>query len=301
MKKKNLLSLCTGVLTIAFTSMMLIGCGTKSSNVTMGDVIEKMETTEINSGLAVISGSYQYGYLESQETKIVDMNIEMDMKWTEEPIAMYLKQKVEVNTEEEILGDLEDANMELYFVKEDDSYVLYQGVAGGQWNCIRIDGDNLEQYSDLISENNTTLNVNSFTEEQLKTTCTNENASVNGRKAYEFIYTGTFAEMEDILSEVMEGVSDVIDLSLSDKEIVVRMYIDKETYYPLSSIIEIKETTKSNDSEEATEEHEQMWINNCKMSITYSEINEVEAIIVPKEVKENAIDFSDWFDGWLSE
>ena len=293
MKKKNLFtSLCVSMV----AAMMLVGCGAKASTVTMEEVAEKMNETEVNSGVAVISGTFQYGYLENKEAKTIDMNIAMEMQWTDEPLGMYLKQSVEMNTDDNILENMDDTNIEMYIVEEDGSYALYQGIAGEQWNHLSL--DNIEEYASMISKTEGTLNAKSFTEEQLKTTCTNENASVNGRPAYEFIYTGTFDEVEKILDGIMSGISDIIDLSITDKEIVVTIYIDKETYYPLSSTVEL--TSKTN-LDESSETNAQMWIGDCKVSVNYSKINEIETITVPENVKKEAVDFSDLLDDWFSE
>lgn len=296
MKKRQL---GLGIAVALSAVMVFAGCGTKKQEdpVALREVVEKMKENEMKSASIAMNMEFKGGYSMAGEPQEFSMTMEMDSKWISDPIAAYMNETIQTSGGNEAA---EKVQAEMYLVPEEGKSVLYFS-SNDQW--YQIGGGSLDEYKELLTiPEETGFDTDSFTEEQLNTVCKDANASIDGKDAYEFVLNASFSDMSSLAEEALQGLSSVLGSSFLEKEAVITLYIEKETLYPILYSIEVRKAEQSSDesgsSDEAqnsAENSNNMWIDKCTISAKYADINKVDAITVPDEVKANALDFNAMF------
>lgn len=296
MKKRQL---GLGIAAVLSAVMVFAGCGTEKQEdpVALREVVEKMKENEMKSAAAAMNMEFKGGYSMTGVSQEFSMTMGLDMKWISDPMAAYMNETIQTSGGDEAA---EKVQVEMYLVSEEDKSVLYFS-SDDQW--YQISGGSLDEYKEFtIIPEEAGFDTDSFTEEQLNTVCKNANASVDGRPAYEFVLNADFSDMSSLAEEALQGLSSVLGSSFLETEAVITLYIDKETFYPISYFIELGKAEQGSDesgSSDAAQNNAQnangVWIDKCTISIKYADINEVDAITVPDEVKANALDFNAMF------
>lgn len=288
MKKRQL---GLGIAVVLSAVMVFAGCGTEKQEdpVALREVVEKMKENEMKSASITMNMEFKGGYSIAGKSQEFSMTMEMDSKWISDPIAAYMNETIQTSGGGEAA---EKVQTEMYLVPEEGKSVLYFS-SNDQW--YQIGDGSLDEYKEF----QTGFDADSFTEEQLNTVCKDANASIDGKAAYEFVLNASFSDMSSLAEEALQGLSSILGSSFWETESVITLYIDKETLYPISYSMEIgkaeqgsDESASSDGAQNNAQNSNGVWIDKCTISAKYADINEVDAITVPNEVKANALDFN---------
>lgn len=261
---------------------MLAGCGSAGGKVTaeslLQDVQKKCEnmksmethtTSEITLDAAALGGTS------------IDMTMDMTMQTTTDPVANYMKGSIG------ILGSTID--MEMYAIVEDDKISTYTGMAD-QWMVQTMDYD-----KDSVEK------INAAAEDLLKSKdslqLADETQDVDGTEAY--IITGNISgedvknlmgSMESTLSSLTGGT----DMNLDDISVDFTYAISKADKMPLYMDMTFNGLA-------AGEGDEQVTFSKFNMKMEYTNYDTVEAITVPQDVIDSAVDVTDYLNDLQNE
>lgn len=207
----------------------------------------------------------------------MNSKIKMDMDMVIDPLAMYQKMDID-------MGEQGAMAMEIYMTEEG---FFMNDPESGQW--IKLPGEMYEELvAGMASGADPTLDMNMFKEfvEDFKFEQTDDEyilkLSASGEKfstLFKEIAMNNMpagAEMGEEVTEVMEN----IEVTSLEYEI----FIDKETFYTNAFNMKMDMTMAV--------EGEEMRIDQ-KVNAKLSQINEIETIVVPQEVLDNAVDMND--------
>ncbi|MGN7386410.1 DUF6612 family protein [Sporosarcina sp. SAFN-015] len=247
------------------------------SEMTAQEVYSKaMEVSAEQKSMHAVMDIDQKISIPSQELEM-DSKIKMDMDAIVEPLAMHQKMKMD-------MGDLGKMDMELYMT---DSGFFMNDPESGQW--IKMPKDMYdEMMAQMGGETDPTLDMKMFNEfkDDFKFEQTDDEyiltLSASGDK-----FSGLMKElMGSALPADMEMTEEDADLlnNMDVKSLEVVMYIDKETYYTNAFDLDMDMTMKV--------EEEEMHIVQ-KMKSVISKINEIDEIVVPQEILDEAVDLEE--------
>lgn len=247
------------------------------SEMTAQEVYKKaMEVSEEQKSMHAVMDIDQKISMASQEVEM-DSKIKMDMDVIVEPLAMYQKMSMD-------MGELGAAEMELYMTEA--GFFMYEPELD-QWIKMGTDMYD-EMMAQMGGETDPTLDMKMFNEfkDEFKFEQTDDEyiltLSASGDK-----FSGLMKElMGSALPADMEMTEEDAELleNIDVKSLEVVMYIDKETFYTNAFDLDMDMTMKI--------EEEEMRIVQ-KMKSVISKINEIDEIVVPQEVIDEAVDLEE--------
>lgn len=269
--------LLTGVLSGTML-LGLVGCGKPTTESLITKMISQNKDVESATLAMKLDGKIE------MEGQSVELGMDMDMDMTKDPYAMYMQGEMGTS----ILGQEETMNMEMYGISVgDDEMELYVTLDGEEWSKST---ESTEQSEDtdlgsLLSLGDDLLDVvDSF---KLK----EETVQVNDVECYQMRGGIDGKMLQEILdkSGLSESQGNVFGaLNLEDSKLPIEINVSKKSgdlvcmKMNLSSVME--ESMASFAGEYATNVEIEGFI----MEISYDNLNKVDKIEVPKEVKEAA-------------
>lgn len=247
------------------------------SEMTAQEVYSKaMEVSEEQKSMHAVMDINQKISIPSQDLDM-DSKIKMDMDIIVEPLSMHQNMKMD-------MGEMGKMDMELYM---NDSGFFMNDPESGQW--IKMPKDMYdEMMAQMGGETDPTLDMKMFNEfkDDFKFEQTDDEyiltLSASGDKfsslMKELMGSALPAEM-DMTEEDAEMLE-----NMDVKSLEVVMYIDKETFYTNAFDLDMDMTMKV--------EEEEMHIVQ-KMKSVISKINEIDEIVVPQEVIDEAVDLEE--------
>lgn len=197
----------------------------------------------------------------------LDMTADFDVQSTTEPEALHMKGTMDFDIEEYKIA------MELYTVKEEDSFVSYVG-AEDVWRR-QITGG----VDDLAGGGAT------FAADGVKYTLEDKPEEADGRTLYVLHSQITGTDLEKVLGD-MSGVLESVTGEVGGEDTLaeVTLKIDAETILPVSMEIEISGNLENEETESTSDEE----VSGMTVTLTYRSFGDIPEIIVPSEVKEAA-------------
>ncbi|MCG7343125.1 hypothetical protein MHZ92_03205 [Sporosarcina sp. ACRSL] len=254
---------------------------TNKSEMTAEEVYNKaMEVSAEQKSMHAVMDIDQKISMAGQELEM-DSKIKMDMDVIVEPLAMYQKMNMD-------MGDMGSMDMEMYM---NESGFYMNDPESGQW--VKLPNDLYEEMmAGMGGETDPTLDMNLFKEfkEDFKFEQTDDE------------YILTLAASGDKFSGLMKelmGSALPADMEMSDEEaeilnnmdvksLNVVINIDKETFYTNAFDLDMDMTMK-------IEEEEMRIVQKMKSVIT--KINEIDEIVIPQEVIDEAVDLEEMMQG----
>ena len=203
----------------------------------------------------------------------LDMSMDMNMSTTMDPVANYMKGSIS------LLGQAMD--MENYTIVEGDQILSYTGMMG-EWMIQKMPYDEGAINTMDTAEDNLLKNLGSLT-------LADKTEDVNGTEAY--IITGTM-KGEDIqnlmgsMESVMGSMTGDGTMDLSDLSVEFKYAIDKSNKLPLYMDMNFGGMTVGEGDQQVT-------ISSLTMKVEYTSFDSVDAITVPQDVVDSAVDISD--------
>jgi len=247
------------------------------SEMTAQEVYSKaMEVSEEQKSMHAVMDINQKISIPSQDLNM-DSKIKMDMDVIVEPLSMHQNMKMD-------MGEMGKMDMELYM---NESGFFMNDPESGQW--IKMPKDMYdEMMAQMGGETDPTLDMKMFNEfkDDFKFEQTDDEyiltLSASGDKfsslMKELMGSALPAEM-DMTEEDAEMLE-----NMDVKSLEVVMYIDKETFYTNAFDLDMDMTMK-------VEEEEMRIVQ--KMKSVISKINEIDEIVVPQEVIDEAVDLEE--------
>lgn len=247
------------------------------SEMTAQEVYSKaMEVSEEQKSMHAVMDINQKISMPSEELEM-DSKIKMDMDMIIEPLAMHQNMKMD-------MGEMGAMDMELYMT---EAGFFMHDPESGQW--IKMGKDMYdEMMAQMGGETDPTLDMEMFNEfkDDFKFEQTDDEyiltLSASGDK-----FSGLMKElMGSALPEDMDMTEEDAEMleNMDVKSLEVVMYIDKETFYTNAFDLDMDMTMK-------IEEQEMRIVQKMKSVIT--KINEIDEIVVPQEVIDEAVDLEE--------
>lgn len=233
------------------------------------------------SGASSAKGSLSMEMVMNYKAQGVEASLEyamhQEMEMTREPEAVHMAGTIEVN----LIGETIDT--ETYTVKENNQYVTYMG-SGGQW--IKQTSENSDSQVDIVKTMDLLLNNG----DSLKMT---ETKAEGGNRLYQVtgeITGGNLSGLTSGLSSLLEENPDIY------KELKANVTVSVDALTGLPTEISMDFTDSYNAVAQAGKEaqgFDEVEIVAFYVTMSGYEINSVEAITVPDEIKMNAVDMDD--------
>ena len=264
--------MAVSVLTVA----MLVGCGASATKVTAESLLEEVQkkcdnmksmethtTAELTMDSDALGGS-------------IDLSMDMTMQSTTDPVANYMKGNIS------FLGS--ELDMENYVVVEDDQILSYTGMSG-QWMVSKMayDKDSVEK-------------INAAAADLLKSkdalTLKEETEDVEGTEAY--IITGSISG-EDVknlmgsMESTLGSLTGSTEMNLDNISVDFTYAISKADRNPLYMDMIFN-------GFEAGEGDQKVTFSKFNMKTEYTNYDTVEAITVPQDVVDSAVDVTDYLN-----
>lgn len=245
------------------------------SEMTAQEVYSKaMEVSAEQKSMHAVMDINQKMSIPSQEVEM-DSKIKMDMDIIVEPLAMHQNMKMD-------MGEMGKMDMELYM---NESGFFMNDPESGQW--IKMPKDMYdEMMAQMGGETDPTLDMKMFNEfkDDFKFEQTDDEyiltLTASGDK-----FSGLMKELmgSSLPADMTEEDAEILD-NMDVKSLEVVMYIDKETFYTNAFDLDMDMTMK-------IEEEEMRIVQKMKSVIT--KINEIDEIVVPQEVIDEAVDLEE--------
>ena len=275
MKKRFLGMVTAGIL----ATVMLAGCGASASKVTAESLLQEVQS-KCDAMKSLETHTTAEITLESDALGgTMDMTMDMTMQTTTEPVANYLKGNISIPG----LGTAMD--MENYTVVQDDQILSYTGIAG-QW--MAYDKDSVER-------------INAAAEDLLKSKdslkLADETQDVDGTEAYMISGSISGADVKNLLSSMestLGGLTGDTEMNLDDITVDFTYAVSKADKMPLYMDMVFSGLG-------AGEGDEQVTFSKFNMKMEYTNYDTVEAITVPQDVVDSAIDVTDYLNDLQNE
>lgn len=249
---------------------------TNKSEMTAQEVYNKaMSVSEEQKNMHAVVDVDQKISVPSEDFEM-DSKIKMDMDMIVEPLSMYQKMSVDMGP------DMGKMDMELYLT---DSEFYMQDPESGEW--LKFTNDMYDEImAEMGGETDPTLDMEMFNEfkDDFKFEQTDDE--------YILTLSASGEKFNELMLELMnESIPE--DLSAEEAEIIenmnvngltIEIFIDKETFYTNAFNLDMDMDMKV--------EEQEMNITQ-KMKAVMSKINEIDEIVVPQEVVDNAIDLGE--------
>ena len=250
---------------------------TNKSNMTAQEVYSKaMAVSDEVKSMHAVMDIDQTMTIPGQDMTL-DSKINMDMDMIMEPMAMYQKMKMD-------MGELGASDMELYMT---EAGFFMHDEEMDQW--IQMPNDMYEEMMEgMGGETDPTLDMKMFKEFQddFKFEQTNDEyiltLNASGDKLNGLIkqLIGDAMPIDGAMSEEEAEVFDNMDV----KSLDLTIYIDKKTFYTNAFDMDMDLTMK-------VEEEEMHMVQ--KMKSVMTKINEVDEIVIPQKVLDEAVDLEE--------
>lgn len=204
----------------------------------------------------------------------LDCTMEQEVEQVQEPEAIHMAGTVDIN----LAGTTIDT--ETYTVKENGQYVTYTR-SGGQWmkQTVQKAGGqgNVEETIDLLLKNPDALTL-----EQVE--------AEDGKQLYQVAGTITGENLSGIMSAVGSLVEENTDV-YNNLEAKVTLLVDGSTGLPAEISMDFADSYNAvMQANKEAQGFDEVEITAFSVTISGYEVNTVEEIVVPDEVKSNAID-----------
>lgn len=272
MKKRFLSMMTAGILAVT----MLAGCGSAGGKVTaeslLQDVQKKcdsMKSMETHTTAAITMDSTTLG-------GSMDLTMDMTMQSTTDPVANYLKGSIGM------LGTTID--MENYVMVEDDQILSYTGMSG-EWIVQKMayDKDSVEK-------------INAAAEDLLKSkdalTLQEETEDVDGTEAYMITGSVSGEDVKNLMGSMestLGSLTGSTEMNLDNVSVDFTYAISKAEKNPLY----IDMTFNGFESGEGDAK---VTFSKFNMKVEYTNYDTVDAITVPQDVIDSAVDITDYLN-----
>lgn len=277
----------TSLALIAAMSFSILACGNKDSatsakekkaNISAYEVVTNMAdaSAEVNGIDAEISVDLDAEIKDEESQKFVVKGT-AQIKGTADMESLYAS--VDAHTE---MGEANDLKAEAYISKDDSDYTAYfGGDALGGWMKMPLKADELGVDTSKASLDELTKVKDKLTEEKFKKYFDNMTViekKVDGENCY--VVKGNISSeiMKDFEKEMSDYAGD--ELGISDTTCDLELVTSVKTGLVKELSLEVN-----------TKENEKIKLSQCKLSMKYNSYD-VDAIQVPDEVIEEAIDMS---------
>lgn len=281
MKKKNVVKLLM-VLTLMLPLTFLSACSsTPDEKELFKEVYE--QSGNLKSANIKMNASMKMKAVLGDSTIKAGVNMEGDFDISNNPIAGH--GKMTMNTD--FLGMEESAVSEMYIVNKEDALYTYQNTNDEGW-VVSLS----EPYGKLSESEELPPFDDEFYEYfDLKA---KNGEKVNGQATWRLDVTVKSDKLKDLMDDVEEANSATDTLKgLEDMDITFTLFVDKETKQVLKISMDLKDSFSDligkNLMDNAELEGYEISFEELKFDIVFSKINEVDAVKVPDEVSENAI------------
>lgn len=281
MKKKNVVKLLM-VLTLMLPLTFLSACSsTPDEKELFKEVYE--QSGNLKSANIKMNASMKMKAVFGDSTIKAGVNMEADFDISNDPISGH--GKMTMNTD--FLGMEESAVSEMYIVNKEDALYTYQNTNDEGW-VVSLS----EPYGKLSESEELPPFDDEFYEYfDLKA---KNGEKVNGQATWRLDVTVKSDKLKDLMDDV-EGADSATDTlkGLEDMDITFTLFVDKETKQVLKISMDLKDSFSDligkNLMDNAELEGYEISFEELKFDIVFSKINEVDAVEVPDEVSENAI------------
>lgn len=282
MKKYRYISALLLAASLAFG--MITGCGKKpaegseavTANVSAEELVRKAKATM--DGASSMSAKMQMelsmDYSAQGADASFEMQMEQDMEMVREPEAVHMEGILDIN----LSGITLDT--ETYVVKENGKYVTYTGY-GGQW----------------MKQSSSSGNTSSDVSVTLALMLENPDGLLLGEPEQsdgKTLYTVEASVRGENMSEIMASAGTILEDSAdaySDLDAKAVLIMDAESGVPVSMTLDFTDSYNALfQSSKAEQGFDDVTVTSFKVTMSGYEINKVGAIIVPEEVKANAVD-----------
>ncbi|MEE0421760.1 MAG: DUF6612 family protein [Lachnospiraceae bacterium] len=251
---------CRGKVT---AQSLLLGAASKTASESSYDanLALDLEASGTVSGVSVDMGFY----------------VDMDMEATQEPIALHAQGSMSID----ILGQNQETGMEMYVEEGDGKLYSYTSAGDGKWT--RNVEENYMDLSTLYSEEQVKMLADSL---ELK----EDTTEINDIECYEVSGKLQGDGLEGILKGAMGslGNSDLLgEIDLEGAEVPVAYFIGKESGYPVKISIDMQDVM-GRSLQTGDDSGADLECRSFKMEMTMNSFGTVDAIRVPKEVKQAA-------------
>lgn len=246
------------MLMLVITSVSLCGMKVEAKELTAQQILKKSAST--SSKIKSFTSTAQMTVQMKNDKKSQKVQVTQKMNYIKNP----LKIKCQVITQTQ--GQKQKTTS--YYSKKGSKYYQYDKV-GGAWKKSQLASTKIKE----IKETNPAVQLKNTLKYLKNAKIKNKNAKVSGRSAYLITATISVKEMyqddeNSIYLPAMEG-----------KEIVVKYWIDKKTYYPLKYSIDMKEWYQA--LLDSLSESEKITISKYSMTTTYTKINKTSSFKLP--------------------
>lgn len=240
---------------------------------------ENMESAEVDMDMKqeIDTGDEDAGTVKMDS----DFNIEMIM----DPLAMHMKGVTEMSMEgaDDDLGDMPAMDMEMYMV-DGEMYVYNEGM---DW--IKMENASMDAVEEIAGQQPDPSEQLEMVEDYMDDLSMEENdeeyvltLDADGEKFDDLVQDMIEENMpEEMLEEMDDEEQDLFD-SMSINDMSMEFSVDKETFDISSLDMDMDMTMEVEDEEEVNT------VQNIKAD--YSNINGVDDIEVPEDVKDEAVD-----------
>lgn len=250
---------------------------TNKSDMTAQEVYSKaMEVSDEQKSMHAVMDIDQTMTIPSEDM-VLDSKIKMDMDMIMEPMAIHQKMKMD-------MGELGAQDIELYMTEA--GFFMFEEQTG-QW--IKMPNDMYEEMMEgMGGETDPTLDMNMFKEfkDDFKFEQTDDEyiltLNASGDKLNTLIQQ-LIGDAMPIDGEMSEEESEVYD-NMDVKSLDLKIYIDKKTFYTNAFDMDMDLTMKI--------EEEKMHMVQ-KMKSVMTKINEINEIVIPQEVLDQAVDLEE--------
>lgn len=264
--------MAAGILAVS----MLAGCGASAAKVTAESLLKEVEskcdamksmethtTVEMTLDSEALGGS-------------VDMTMDMTMQTTTDPVANYMKGNIG------LLGSTLD--MENYTVVEDDQILSYTGMAG-QWMVQKMayDKDSVEKINAAASD---------LLKSKDSLTLADETQDVDGTEAYIISGSISGADVKNLMGSMESTLGTLTgdtEMNMDDLSVEFTYAVSKEDKMPLYMDMTFNGLGAGSGDEQVT-------FSKFNMKMEYTNYDTVEAITVPQDVVDTAVDITDYLD-----
>lgn len=203
----------------------------------------------------------------------IDMAMEMTMSTTMDPIANYMQGTIT------LLGQTMD--MENYTIVEGDQILTYTGMLD-EWMVQKMPYDEASVNTLDTAEDDLLKNLDSLT-------LAEQTEDVNGTEAY--IISGTIEgkDVENLMGSmesVLGSMTGDGSMDMSGLSVEFRYAISKNDKLPLYMDMSFSGMTVGEGDEQVT-------ISNLSMKMEYTAFDSIDAITVPQDVIDSAVELSD--------
>ena len=265
--------MAAGILAVS----MLAGCGTSPAKVTAESLLQEVQTkcesmksmethttAEITLDAAALGGTS------------LDMTTDMTMQTTTDPVASYMKGSIS------LLGSTLDT--EMYTIVEDDQIFSYTGMAG-QWMVQKMayDKDSVEKINAAASD---------LLKSKDSLTLADETQDVDGTEAYIISGSISGADVKNLMGSMESTLGTLTgdtEMNMDDLSVEFTYAVSKEDKMPLYMDMTFSGLGAGSGDEQVT-------FSKFNMKMEYTNYDTVEAITVPQDVVDTAVDITDYLN-----